>query len=805
MRCRKLRWSRGWVMRPDGLVLVAERRQRTSFWVPVCLILAQCMSSGAYAQQSRDSSTLDHSASLEEIVVTAEKRSSTVQTTPVSITAITGEDLRSMGVSSAQGLAAEVPGLAISSSGPGQAQYEIRGMTADAGEASTIGFYLDEIPITPPTTATNGKVAIDPDLYDLARVEVLRGPQGTLYGAGSMGGTVKLVTTPPDPNAFYGSSDTIVSGTDRGGVNYGQKAMLNFPLIEDLAALRLVGTYTHTSGWIDRIVVPNFPLQTNPTPGYYGSVRGNLRNAPRGQVYRGVNDESLESGRASLLVEPNEFFSLFASVMYQRTAQGGMSNYDSDPGTLAHYEPFNIAEPYSDQFLVYDVTAALTLTPFTVTSATGYWTRKSIQIQDATEATQNGFMFPTFSASGGLGIGPASSSEVDSTRQFSQEIRLASNTEGRLRWLLGGFYSKYDFTVHTAETVPGFATVDGGAFGISNVFDGISPLTLIQRALFGNLSYRLTDQLTATVGARYFSFSNTVESLYSGIFFGTTDTSIATSSAAATGTNPMANLSYSPNKNLLLYATAAKGFREGAGNFPVPTTGVVGSTCLQSLQAIGRTSAPLAYAPDTVWSYELGEKLQLMDKKLTINGDIFYMKWSKVQTPVALSCGVGFTDNAADVGLRGGELEVHAKLLPQLTLIQNVGYVHAAYIDAAPGTGIVVGQSPTNVPKWTISTILKFEQPLYAETRAVAQVTNSYVSSMHDLTYTLNTIPSRDTTGFRAGVEGHAWSAVLFIDNVLNKRQVLSAINLLAPFGPTYNRLATNQPLTMGIDASFRF
>jgi iron complex outermembrane receptor protein len=183
-------------------------------------------------------------------------------------------------------------------------------MSADGGEASTIGFYLDEIPITPPTLATNGKVAIDPDLYDLTRVEVLRGPQGTLYGAGSMGGTVKLVTTPPDPKAFYGSSDTIVSGTDRGGVNYGQKAMLNLPLIEDLAALRLVGTYTHTSGWIDRIVVPHFPLQTNPQPGYYGSVRGDLRNAPNAQVHRGVNDESLESGRASLLVKPNEFFSL---------------------------------------------------------------------------------------------------------------------------------------------------------------------------------------------------------------------------------------------------------------------------------------------------------------------------------------------------------------------------------------------------------------------------------------------------------------------------------------------------------------
>jgi len=227
---------------------------------------------------------------LQEIIVTAEKRESTVQKTPISITAITGEDLLERGVNTAQGLVNEVPGLSVSSFGPGQGQYEIRGLSADGGESPTIGFYLDETPVTPPATATNGKVSIDPDLYDLERVEVLRGPQGTLYGAGAMGGTIKLVTKPADLSSFHASSQTILSDTSAVGFNYGQKAMLNLPLISDTLALRIVGTYSYTSGWLDRIVVPNFPLESNPVPGFYGSTRGNVLASPASQIYNGVND-----------------------------------------------------------------------------------------------------------------------------------------------------------------------------------------------------------------------------------------------------------------------------------------------------------------------------------------------------------------------------------------------------------------------------------------------------------------------------------------------------------------------------------
>jgi outer membrane receptor protein involved in Fe transport len=241
---------------------------------------------------------------LEEIVVTAEKRESTVQKTPISITAITAQEMRDHGLTSVNDVIAEVPGVASVATEPTQTVFIIRGLTSGGGESPTVGFYLNDTPLTPPAESENGKFEIDPNLYDLARVEVLRGPQGTLYGAGSMGGTIKLVTNPPDPSGIYGSAETTVSGTDGGGINYGQNAMLNLPLWSDRAALRLVGSGSHTSGWIDRDVVTDFPLPTNPVTGFYGSVRGNVAAAPVTKSYSDVNDEDLTGGRATLLIKP---------------------------------------------------------------------------------------------------------------------------------------------------------------------------------------------------------------------------------------------------------------------------------------------------------------------------------------------------------------------------------------------------------------------------------------------------------------------------------------------------------------------
>src|ERR1700723_2705191 len=187
-------------------------------------VLAWAVADVARAQQ-------ENAEQLQEVIVTAQKRTSTVQETPISITAITGESLQERGVTDLATIVQSVPGVSMRSSGPGQTELEMRGMTSSGGNSSTVGFYLDDTPLTAPASAQNGKVVIDPNLYDLNRIEVLRGPQGTLYGSGSMGGTIKLVSNAPSPNAFDVSGQFILGHTNGGDTsNSTESAMVNLPL-----------------------------------------------------------------------------------------------------------------------------------------------------------------------------------------------------------------------------------------------------------------------------------------------------------------------------------------------------------------------------------------------------------------------------------------------------------------------------------------------------------------------------------------------------------------------------------------------
>ena len=243
-------------------------------------------------------------------------------------------------------------------------------MTSSGGNSATVGFYLDDVPMTAPAGAQNGKVVIDPTLYDLNRIEVLRGPQGTLYGAGSMGGTVKLITNQPNLTESHASVESILSGTDGGGFNHNDNFMFNLPIINDRLALRIVGSEAYTSGWIDRIVADPFPLPTNG-----GATRGNVEAAPVVARYPGSNAEHLYGARVTLLWKPTDELSITPSVFFQRITQDGPSAFDSNPGTEAHYQPFNVAEPYSDKIAVYSLTGNYKFESFDITSVTAQWTR----------------------------------------------------------------------------------------------------------------------------------------------------------------------------------------------------------------------------------------------------------------------------------------------------------------------------------------------------------------------------------------------------------------------------------------------
>src|SRR6202167_4965945 len=389
------------------------------------------------------------SATLDEVVVTASKRISTVQDTPISISAVSGKDLLARGVSSLADLAQGTPGVSLKSEGPSQTEIEMRGMTSSGGNSATVGFYLDDIPLAGPASAQNGHVVIDPDLYDLNRIEILRGPQGTLFGSGSMGGTVRLISNQPNLSQFQSTAQSVLSGTDGGGFNHKDSLMINLPLIDDTLALRVVGTEDYTSGWIDRIVADPSPVVGgNPD----GTVRGNVQDAPIEKQYPGSNAYQIYAARVTLLWKPTESLSVTPSFFHETSTQNGISAYDSAPGTETHYQPFDIAEPLTDSLTAYSLNVNFSFPWFDLTSSTARWTRNSSQVEEASEAFNNPLEAIAYNYNYGLpnpgyygpsGTGPEHGMEDDPSHQFSEELRLVSKGSGKASWVAGLYYSDF--------------------------------------------------------------------------------------------------------------------------------------------------------------------------------------------------------------------------------------------------------------------------------------------------------------------------------------------------------------------------
>ena len=741
---------------------------------------------------------------LQEIVVTAQKRLSTVQDTPISITALTGQDLGERGITDITSVVQSVPGVSMRSSGPGQTELEMRGMTSSGGNSSTVGFYLDDVPLTAPASAQNGKVVIDPNLYDLNRIEVLRGPQGTLYGSGSMGGTIKLVPNAPDPNAFDASGELIFGHTNGGDtLNNGENAMVNLPM-SDSVALRIVGSQEHLSGWIDRKVIApgDFPAPINST------TRGDVAAAPLAADYHDVNDEVMTSVRAALLWKVNDQLSITPSFMYQKITQDGLSLIDSQPGTDTNYQPFNAPEPFADRIDIGSLNVQYHLGFADLTSTTSYWNRDEQLQQDgaeeiATVLTPSFGYFPLYPADGGIGPNSPTSLEDDKSKQKSEEIRLTSAGDSNLKWLVGYFYqdfeSDWDLFVLTPAAVPVVGTGDG--------FTQYQPTKILQNSFFGEASYTFLDQFTATAGLRRYYYHGTVNTAVSGWLSSSGNSSYDYYSTGEkdSGITPKLNLSYQVDKEMMVYGTVSQGFRPGGGNQPIPVTGALGSGptgCLANLEAIGLTSAPPGFKPDKVWSYELGEKFRDSEGRVTVNSAAYFENWQHIQQNIPLSCGFPFTGNAGDAHIYGAELELNAVVFPGLIATVNGSWTHAQYIaNAVPGT--TIDERVQDVPEVTASASLAYRHPINESLGFIGRLDTDYVGSRIDTTAQANYLPAYDLTNIRAGVEASHWSALFFVDNATNRVALLTNSPAINVNVGTFNRTAMSQPLTFGIDLTY--
>jgi iron complex outermembrane recepter protein len=762
---------------------------------------------GAAAAQQAPSAPPKPEASgntVQEVIITAEKRTSTVQKTPISITAISGQDIVARGATDFDKLAQDVPGISERTSGPGQTEFEMRGLSSSGGAAPTVGFYLDETPLTAASFTQNGKVVIDPDLYDVSRVEVLRGPQGTLYGSGSMGGTIKLVTNEPNLHEFQASADVSGSGTAGANrANSSENVMLNLPLVQDKLALRLVGSDTYTAGWIDRVVVgtDNATSWTQPN----AQTRWNPLSQAPSQIAHDVNSTQTQSFRATLAYQPVDNLTITPMFMYERGVQDGYSAYDSTPGTMAHYQPYNAPEGVSDNFDLGSLTVKYHAKSFDITSATAYWTRSENQRQDASENLADTLGMSVYEDQGGVGF--STIDELDTSSQFSEELRIASAGDSRLNWLGGVFYSDFRSEFHLSEPTPGLAAIDAPQDG-ANLITIIEPTRIKQVAVFGEASYKLTDTLKITGGLRYYDFNTSAYSFQNGFLFnGSSLYNVSVPLKVSNdGVNPKVNVSWTPSNDLLVYATASKGFRPAGVNQPTATS-------------FGCPTTPLTYQSDSVWNYEAGEKTKLWNGRITFNSDGYVEEWSNVQNLVYLTCGFTYTGNSANAQVYGGEAETSIKLIEGrsardgLTLALNAGVAHAAFTGDSPTTGIVNGDPMLNIPHFTLSGALTYGRYVLNDMLATARINYNYTGSREELTLFAGSpagpgyqsLAAYSLTDGRLSLSKDNWTVSLFANNLFDEHAQLGYLNNLSFNLYSYNRVVTNQPRTIGLDLSVKY
>ena len=753
---------------------------------------------------AQETSTVSSEA-LAEVVVTAERREETVQKTPISITAVTGEQLEARGITRLEDLAAETPGISMKQFAPGQTEYEMRGLPSSGGSSATVGLYVDNVPLAASANSFMGKAAIDPDLFDLQRVEILRGPQGTLYGAGSMGGTIRLITAPANSKAFEAAAQTDTSHTQHGGTNWGTSGMLNLPIKEDVLAVRFVATDKYDPGFIDRIVVSPFPLGAGGTCGFVTCTRGDVQAAPVVAKYDNYNWEHLLGGRTAIRFTPNERLTVDLLAMYQGIHLGGLSQADTSVGVadLAHYEAADVPDHLVDTFKIYSLNLNYDFDAVTFTSTTSKWIHNAWWQTDVTELDQSldntFFGVPNFY--------PNSYLNSDHVEQFSEEDRVMSRGGSPFQWVAGVFYSSLTSQVEQYNGTPELAFLSTG--GASANPQGVAyqektPYYLKQYALFAEGSYKFTDQWKLTAGARGYKYTAEQDLYVLGLFTATGNLTptTGTTKSKSTGVSPKINLAYTPNDNTTWYAQVAKGFRPGGANAPAPV-----ALC-------GNSGIP-SYGADSIWDYEVGEKMRFMGGAVQVNADVFYIRWNNLQQLLTLPCSYPFTDNIGTGESYGPEIEVTGKVNRYITLSVSGDYTTAKItsVDAALA-GNTIGSTEElrpglpvlNVPKYSVTEAIDLAVPLWDDWKVTGRLSATTTGPFYDIDYYVQQLPGYTLADLRAGLANGRFSGYLYLDNITNKIAALTIdTHSWSSPAPNVQQASVNRPRTVGLELNYKF
>jgi outer membrane receptor protein involved in Fe transport len=694
-----------------------------------------------------------------DIVVTAQKRAERLIETPQSVTAMSADDLAKLGADQFVDFANTVPGLQFTTQGAGSAQISMRGVTTGADVGPTVGIYVDEVPYGSSSSFANGvRRALDVGLFDIERVEVLRGPQGTLYGASSMGGVLKYVTRTPSLTDFGGSAQIGIADTRSGAMSYDGSAVLNAPIVDDKAAVRASGFYSRDGGYVD-----------NPTTGE--------RNVDSGKVY---------GGRVDLLAKPTDDLSVRLTGFAQNIRRDGGSYASISlagvpiAGALDQVHP--LAEPFRSNFRLVSGTVAYDLGGATLTSVTSYQTARTFAVTDGSAVYA-----PLLQLLFSIPAEAVSVSEVARTRKFTEEVRLASSGDTPLEWLIGGFYTHENSLLHQV----------GAVFGANlaplsvNIVDANIRSTYEEYAAFGDLTYHFTDKFDVTGGVRYARNNQKFEQDASGL--------LVTSGPLRTSHEDvvtyLANARYRFSRNVIAYARFATGYRPGGPNYLVldPATGL--------------PAAPATFKSDSLDSYEAGIKAETADRSFGIDLSTYFIGWKDIQLLTAVA-GVTTYVNAGGAHIKGVELALTARPSPKLVATGAFSYNDGFITDNNAALGAVAGERLPNTPHVTAALNLDYRlgdsslQPrLGATLRYVSDRTASFDANMALPQYRL---PSYTSVDLRAGVTAGPVDVQFYVRNLFDVRGQLSVQTVLSSFGgPAHVTIL--QPRTIGLQLSTAF
>jgi outer membrane receptor protein involved in Fe transport len=695
---------------------------------------------------------------IEEVTVTAQKRSERLQDVPVPVTAIAAAALVESNELRLQDYSSSVPGLNVVSSGHGDANLSIRGITTGSGSNPTVGVTVDDVPFGSSTALAGSRTsAPDLDPSDLQRIEVLRGPQGTLYGASSIGGLLKFVTVDPSTTELTGRLQGDLGAVHNGeGVGYALRAAVNVP-INDSVAIRASGFTRRDPGYID-----------NPVSGV-----------------NGVNDIRVSGGHLSASWHLSANWSVKLSALVQTTRADGTSDVSLDPGLgeLQQAHPAGTGSYHHDSS-VYSAIVTGSVAAVNVTSISAFGVDRYSAVSDLTPIY--GYV-----SEGVYGVTANALLQNNRTNKFSQELRFGSAIGQAADWLFGVFYTHERSPTHDVDVA-----LDSSGASAGFLYDDPYPTTYAEYAAFGDLTVHATDRLDIQIGGRGSQNRQSYEETISGPFDDfnglpspAVNPSVHTKDNAFTF---LATPSFKFTQDLMVYGRIASGYRPGGPN----------PTCILF-------AAPCEYQPDKTINYEIGTKAQTTDHRYSVDASLYYIDWKDIQLQVSNpASGAIYYTNASRAKSQGLELSVQARPIGGLTAAAWIAFNDAKLSADLPPNSAASGFSGDRLPyssRFSGNLSLEDVVAVSSNVSGFAGGSLSYLSNRRgdfsaSADQTRLYLPGYGQMNLHAGVRWNAWTTNVFLNNVADRRGVLftSRVGATTP-------VTLIQPRTVGLSLSRTF